>query len=330
MVSTRTADPGQARRLPWQGSFLLFAAVWGCSFWWIKLGLRAVSFVDVAMLRLAFGAAALLAIAALTRTPLPRRPSTWGHLFVLGMLFCSVPFTLFSYGETHISAVLAGLINALTPLTTVAASITVFRQRLLSTRLVLGLATGFLGTLVVLGVWTGLGGGQAAGILACVAAVACYGISFPYSARYLTGRPDTESPVALATGQVLCGTVQILPFAIALGHVRPSAPATSFLALAALGTLGTGIAYTLNFDVIRQARPAIASSVTYIVPIFALVVGAAFLGETVHWYEPVGAALILLGAAISQDRVRVRRRRDRLAPKHLAGLPSGMQGTEVT
>lgn len=330
MGSTGTADLSPARRLPWQGSFLLLAAVWGCSFWWIKVGLRAVSFVDVAMLRLAFGAAALLAVTALTRTPLPRRPATWGHLFVLGMLFCSVPFTLFSYGETQISAVLAGLINALTPLTTVAASITVFRQRLLNTRLVLGLAIGFLGTLVVLGVWTGLGGGQAEGILACVAAVACYGISFPYSARYLTGRPNAESPVALATGQVLCGTVQILPFAIALGHVRPNPPATSFLALAALGTLGTGIAYMLNFDVIRHARPAIASSVTYIVPIFALIVGAAFLGETVHWYEPVGAALILLGAAISQDRVRVRRRRDQLPPKRLAGLPSGMRGTEVT
>ena len=282
------------------------------------------------MLRLAFGAAALLAVSALTRTPLPRRPATWVHLFVLGVLFCSVPFTLFSYGETHISAVLAGLINALTPLTTVAASITVFRQRLLNTRLVLGLAIGFLGTLVVLGVWTGLGGGQLAGMLACLAAVLCYGISFVYSSRYLTGRPDAESPVALATGQVLCGTVQILPFALFLGHVHANPPATSFLALAALGTLGTGIAYMLNFDVIRQASPAIASSVTYVVPVFALVVGAAFLGETVRWYEPVGAALILVGAAISQDRVRLRRRRDQVAAERQAPLPSVIRGVQVS
>ncbi|HEX4862508.1 MAG TPA: DMT family transporter, partial [Acidimicrobiales bacterium] len=180
MALTRAADSGPARRLPWQGSFFLLAAMWGCSFWWIKLGLRAVAFVDVAMLRLAFGAAALLAVSALTRTPLPRRPATWGHLFVLGMLFCSVPFTLFSYGETHISAVLAGLINALTPLTTIAAAMTVFGQRLLNPRLAFGLTMGLAGTLVVLGVWNGLGGGQAAGIGACVAAVVCYGIGFPY------------------------------------------------------------------------------------------------------------------------------------------------------
>ena len=306
-IATRTSATSigsDQRRLPWQGSFFLLAAMWGCSFWWIKVGLQAVTFVDVALLRLAFGAVALLSVSALTRTALPRRPATWGNLFVLALLFCSVPFTLFSYGETHISAVLAGIINALTPLTTIAASMTVFRQRILSPRLALGLALGFLGVLLVLGVWNGLGGAQLEGIGACLVAVACYGIGFPYSARYLTSRPGAESPIALATGQVLCGCLQILPFGVAFGHIRANPPASSFLALAALGTLGTGIAYVLNFDVINNAPPAVASSVTYLVPIFAVIVGAAFLGETVFWYEPLGAAIILLGAAISQNRLR--------------------------
>src|SRR5690349_19839594 len=129
-------------RWRWEISFFLLAAVWGCSFWWIKVGLRAVSYPDVALLRLSFGAFALLLVSAITRTPLPRRRATWGHLFVLGSLFSSVPFTLFSYGETHISAVLAGLINALTPLTTVAASIAIFRQQRPSRRLIAGLAIG--------------------------------------------------------------------------------------------------------------------------------------------------------------------------------------------
>jgi drug/metabolite transporter (DMT)-like permease len=109
---------------------------------------------------------------------------------------------------------------------------------------------------------------------------------------------------------------------LALGQVHPNAAAGSFVAVAALGMLGTGIAYVLNFEVIRQAPPTIASSVTYVVPIFAVVVGAAFLGETVHWYEPAGAALILLGAAITQDRMRRRRRRrPSSAPVH--GTASG-------
>lgn len=305
--------------LPWQGSFLLLAAIWGCSFWWIKVALRAVSFVDVALLRLAFGLVALLIVAGTTRTALPRRPATWAHLFVAGVLFCSAPFTLISYGETHISAVLTGIINALTPLMTVVASVSIFRERILNPRLLVGLGVGFGGVLVVLGVWNGVGSNQAAGIGAVLGATVCYGMGFTYSARFLTSRQGAESPVALATGQVICGTLQILPFALALGQVHPNAAAGSFVAVAALGMLGTGIAYVLNFEVIRQAPPTIASSVTYVVPIFAVVVGAAFLGETVHWYEPAGAALILLGAAITQDRMR--RRRPSSAPLH--GTASG-------
>jgi drug/metabolite transporter (DMT)-like permease len=204
------------------------------------------------------------------------------------------------------------------------ASMTIFGQRMRDPRLLFGLGVGLGGVLVVLGVWNGLGGGQAVGIVAALGAVACYGIGFVYSARYLTSREEAESPIALATGQVLCGTVQILPFALALGHVRSNPPASSFVAIAALGMLGTGIAYVLNFDVIAHAPPAIASSVTYVVPIFAVIVGAAFLGETVHWYEPLGAALILLGAAISQDRLR-RGRSRRATPAQYPPTSAGMQ-----
>jgi len=297
----------------WQAWFFVLAAVWGCSFWWIKLGLRAVSFVDVALLRLSFGAAALLVLCAASRSRLPGQLRTWGHLFVLAMLFCSVPFTLFSYGETHISAVLAGLINALTPLTTVAATLAFYRVEPLSPRLLAGLGLGLAGVLVVLGVWNGLGGGQLDGTLACLGAVSCYGLGFAYSARFITGRPGTGSYLALATGQVLCGTLQLLPFGFALGQVHPSAPLSSFLALAALGMLGTGIAYVLNFEVIANAPPALASSVTYLVPVFAVAVGVAFLHENLHWYEPVGAALILAGAATCHRRApRSARRREPL------------------
>ena len=310
-----------ARRLRWEVSFFVLAAMWGCSFWWIKVGLRAVSFPDVALLRLAFGSVALLTISAVTRTALPRRPGTWGHLLVLGALFCAIPFTLFSYGETHISAVLAGLINALTPLTTVAATMAIFRQQRPTPRLILGLAVGLVGVLVVLGVWQGIGGGQLAGIGACLIAVTCYGIGFPYSARFLTGRSGAEPPIALATGQVLCGLLLLMPFALATGRVAAHPPWTGFMALGALGMLGTGIAYVLNFDVINNAPPAVASSVTYVVPVFAVVVGAVFLGEAVHWYEPVGTALVLLGAAVCHDRLR-RRRRVAVVPA-VPAVPAG-------
>lgn len=317
-IASRRGRTRQAGSIPWGPSFVVLGAIWGCSFWWIKLGLRAASPVDVAFARLAAGAVALLVIAGVTRTRLPRRAVTWRHLFALALFLNSAPFTLFAYGETHISAVLAGIINALTPLATLLAAVTVFGQQRPNSKIIAGLAIGFAGVLVVIGVWHGLGHGQLAGIGACLGAVACYGIAYSYSHRYLTGPNDP--PVSLATGQVLCGALQLLPFALILGRIHRHVPGSSILAVAALGILGSGIAYILNFHVVDHAPAAIASSVTYLTPLFAVIVGAAFLAEAVSWYEPVGGLLILTGAAISQDRLHRRQhhaRSNRRPPSRL-------------
>ena len=295
------------RTLGWQVSFVLLGAIWGCSFWWIKLGLRAMSPVDVALVRLAAGAVTLLTLTAITRTPLARRLSTWGHLFVLALLLNSVPFTLFSYSETHISAVLAGLINACTPLSTLIVALFILRQEPVRPTVMGGLAIGLVGVLVVIGVWNGFGAGQRLGIIACLGAVVCYGFGFTYARRHLAGLPD--NPIALATGQIVCGTLQMVPFSLAFGHFDAIRPTSSLLALGALGVLGTGFAYVLNFDVVRNAPATVASSVTYLTPVFAVIVGIAFLGESLSWNEPAGALLILLGVAISQNRFRRRVRR---------------------
>jgi drug/metabolite transporter (DMT)-like permease len=297
-----TDAPGlRAPHLPWQVSFLLLGAIWGCSFWWIKLGLEILAPVQVAFVRLAVGAAALLVVSALTGTRLPRSRSTWRHLFVMAMLMNSIPFTLFAIGETHVSSVLAGIINASTPLTTLAVILLAFPEEHPNVDRVLGLLAGFLGILVVVGVWQGLGTGELTGIAACLGAVTCYGIAFPYSRRHIAGLPD--SGVSLATGQVLIGAAVLLPFGVAGGMPGPMS-AGPVLGLLGLGALGSGIAFALNYQVIRAAGPSTASTVTYLTPLFAVVVGAIFLGETVTWYEPVGGLVVLFGVAVAQGRIR--------------------------
>jgi len=296
-----TAPRVRVPNLPWQVSFLLLAATWGCSFWWIKLGLEMLGPVQVAFVRLAVGAAALLIVSALTGSRLPRRLSTWRHLFVVAMLMNSIPFTLFAFGEMHISSVLAGIINASTPLTTLAVIMLAFPEEHPTSERVLGLVIGFVGILVVVGVWEGLGSGEWAGIAACLGAVTCYGIAFPYSRRHLAGLPD--GGVALATGQVMLGALVLLPLGVAGGLPGPIT-AGPVLGLLGLGALGSGIAFALNYQVIRAAGPSTASTVTYLTPLVAVVVGAAFLGEHVTWYEPVGGLVVLLGVAVAQGRIR--------------------------
>ena len=73
----------------------------------------------------------------------------------------------------------------------------------------------------------------------------------------------------------------------------------------ALGIFGSGFAYIWNFKIMAIAGSAIASSVTYLTPVVAVIVGVIFLREKLYWYEPVGAVIVLLGAAIGQNRIKL-------------------------
>ncbi len=305
MTAARDGEPGTLRPtrrpLPWQASFALLAAIWGCSFWWIKLGDAMLAPVQVAFARVAIGALTLLAVSAVTRTRLPRGLTTWRHLFVVSLLFNSIPFSLFAIGETHVSSVVAGLINAMTPLTTLVVVMTAYREEQPTGDRLAGLLVGFVGALVVIGVWSGLGRGELLGAAACFGAVASYGLAFPYLRRHLTGLPD--GMIALTTGQIVCAAITLLPLAVLAGPPGP-VRADAMTAMVALGGLGTGIAYLLSFRVISLAGSTTASTVTYVIPLFAVVVGVLFLGEQIGWNEPVGGLIVLAGAAIAQGRAR--------------------------
>jgi drug/metabolite transporter (DMT)-like permease len=86
------------------------------------------------------------------------------------------------------------------------------------------------------------------------------------------------------------------------------------LGILVLGILGTGVAYVLNYAILRATGATTAATVTYLVPVFSTVLGAVVLSETVHWNQPVGAAVLLTGIAISQGRLRALRPRLRASP----------------
>jgi len=290
--------------VPWQAWFIALAAIWGCSFWFMKVGLRGLSALEVAFWRLALGAAALAVIAAVTRTPLPRGARTWWDLTVIGGIGNSLPFLLFAYGETHVSSVLAGIINAATPLATIAFTLAVFRDEPATGRRMAGLAVGFAGVLVVLGAWNGLGSGEWPGVLACLGAVACYGFAYPYAQRTVAG---TGSPVGLATGQIGVATLLLLPaLPFAWGGGGPVG-ADVAAAMLCLGVFGSGIAFALNFRIVQAAGATVSSTVTYVIPLFAVLAGLAFLGEGMSWNEPVGGLVVLVGVAVGSGRIPRRR-----------------------
>ena len=296
--------PGpQLRSVPWPLRFLALAGIWGLSFVFIKLGVESFAPLQVAALRLAIGAATLLAILVITSDHLPRRRRTWMHL-ALGAVFMNVaPFALFAYGEQRIPSLLAGIWNATTPLMTLPAAVLLLQTEHATRSRVAGLMIGFLGVLVVLGAWQGVGAHDVAGDLMCLGAAACYGVGFPYARRFLAMSGD--SPVSLASGQILTGAIEAGILAV-LFTAPPTAVRTDgVLALLALGALGTGIAYILSYSILRDAGATVVSSVTFLLPVVSVIAGVLILGETLEWNQPVGAVIVVIGALIIQDRLRV-------------------------
>jgi drug/metabolite transporter (DMT)-like permease len=285
----------------WLGLYIALGIVWGCSFIFIKLGLEFLTPFGVAFGRCALGALALLVYLKLKGLTLVRDRKMIGHLWVVSLLLNVIPGIFFAWAETEVTSILAGIINAVTPLMTLIAIMVVSRNEKPTRPQVIGLMLGFLGVLTVLGAWQGLGDNPLWAILILLAAVTCYGFSFPYSRRFIL--PAQLKPEVMAATQVALGAMTLLPLFLINGIAKSEFLLGPVLAMVALGVFGSGFAYIWNFTIMRDAGSAIASSVTYVTPLVAVLVGFIFLNEKLHWYEPAGAVIVLLGAAIAQGRI---------------------------
>lgn len=299
------AVSGRRRRVSWPVWFGLLSAIWGLSFMFIKVGDETLAPIQVAFGRMACGTVALVILAVVSRQHLPAGWRTWGHLAVAALLLNAAPFSLFAYGEEHTSSVLAGIFNAATPLFALPVAAWIIPTERLTRSRMVGLVVGFAGVLTVLGVWHGLGRGNLEGDLFCLAGAGCYGLGFPYARRCLTGK---AAPLSLATAQLLCGTIELAVVTPLVSAAPTTLPDRVILSVVALGSLGTGLAYILNFAIIRDAGASTASTVTYVIPIFSSLAGVLVLSEPLAWNEPLGAAVIIVGALASQDRVHLLRR----------------------
>ncbi len=266
------------------------------------MGLEFLTPFGVAFGRCALGALALLAWAKYKGIALPESKMVLFHLWIVSLLLNVIPGIFFALAETEVTSVLAGIINAVTPLMTLLAIMLVTRNEKPKFHQVIGILIGFIGVLTVLGAWKGLGDNPLWAILILLAAVTCYGFSFPYSRRFVL--PHKLAPESIAAGQVTLGALTLLPFFIYNGIDKYEYEAAPFFAMIALGVFGSGFAYIWNFKVMALAGSAIASSVTYLTPVVAVIVGVIFLQEKIHWYEPFGAVIVLLGAAIGQNRIK--------------------------
>ncbi|HET6949440.1 MAG TPA: DMT family transporter [Acidimicrobiales bacterium] len=138
--------------------------------------------------------------------------------------------------------------------------------------------------------------GNLAGELACLAAAGSYGVAYVYMARLLT--PQRLSPFVLAQGQMIAATVLLAPAVLVAGRQAVDLDGSIVAATAMLGFVGTGLAYVINYAIVSRDGATVASTVTYLLPVVAVVLGAAVLDEAVGRITLVGTAVVLLGVTL--------------------------------
>ncbi len=275
----------------------LLALLWGSSFLWIAIALRGFSPVQIVLIRLALGAVVLVIIVYARGLRLPTNRLVWLHLTIAALFANAIPYTLFAIGEQHVSSSVAGVLNATTPLWTLVISFATGHERRISAAKTAGFIVGLIGTLVIFSPWQS--GSQIASLggLVCLGASASYGVSYVYMDSFLARRGIP--PLVLSAGQLIAATVLlavVLPFAgLHPVHLRWDATA----ALAVLGIFGTGIAYILNYRLITDEGTT-ASIVTYLLPIVAVILGAAILSDHITAQIIGGMLIVLIGVAITR------------------------------
>ena len=297
-VEVATGDPetdtrSQASAVPlarWLPGMVILGMIWGSSFLFIKIGVSELHPFYVAWARVASGALALLVIVLVTRHRLPRDLRGWVHNAVVGVVGVAAPFSLFGYGEQRIPSILAGIWNSITPLVVLPLAVIAFRTEKLTLRRLIGLLLGLAGALMILGIWRSPGGSSLSGQLMCLAAAACYGVSIPYTRKFLSPRP--ESGLAMSAAQLIVASVVLAVVAPLVSGGVPHPAQLSWQVVTSvltLGVVGTGIAFVIHMRNIRLIGASAASMVTYIIPVFATLIGALVLGEQIAWYQPIGA-----------------------------------------
>ena len=290
--------------------FLGMGLVWGASFLFMKIALDGVSFGQVAWSRLVLGGLTLGLIVLVTRPRvnggpvLPREGIVWVHFLVIAISGCVIPHLLFAWAEQYVSSSLASIYNAVTPIMTALMVTAVFRVEKLARDQVIGVLIGIGGVIVIIAPWqyTQLTG-DLWGQLACLGAALCYGFTFAYTRKYLSGRAITGTTFAFLNIGLAGAVMLLLTPVLAWQPVALTTPIV--LSLVTLGALGTGFAYIWNINVLRAWGPTTASTVTYVTPVVGVILGVLVLSETFSWHEPVGAVLVLLGILLTQKRIRL-------------------------
>ncbi|MFZ1469370.1 MAG: DMT family transporter [Paracoccaceae bacterium] len=276
---------------------LTLSVLWGGSFIFVEVALQGLPALSIVLGRVGIAALILGAVMVLRGHSLPRR--AWGAVLIMGFLNNAIPFTLFVLAQGRIDGSLAAIVNATTPLWTVIVAHLFTTDERITPPKAAGLVFGFAGVVVMAG---GAGGGERLAIFGCLGAAMAYGFAAVWGRRF---RHMGVPPLATAFGTVASSSLMLLPLVLVLD--RPwtlSWPGQGpLLAVLALASLSTALAYLIYFRLLASAGATNLSLVTFLIPVSAVAMGVAFLHETVLPRHLAGFALIVAGLLAMDGRI---------------------------
>ena len=286
---------------------LLLSLLWGGSFFFISLAVAELPPLTIVLLRVGIAAIALWAILLISGYEIPKSLKLWRTFFIMGLLNNVIPFSLIVWGQNHIGAGLASIINATTPLFTILIAGAFLSDEHMTPQRLAGVLIGLLGVTVLIGPSSlrDLGSSMSIGTLAQLAIIGAaisYGCASVYGRRF---KSMGVSPFTTAVGQVTTATMILLPMAFLFERPDqlPNPSLQVWLSILCLGVFCTALGYSLFFRILSSSGATNVVLVTFLVPVSASFLSWLILGEQLHGRYFSGMALIGLGLAAIDGRL---------------------------
>ena len=282
-------------------AFVLLGVIWGSNFIFMKWAADWISPSQVALLRVIFGFIPILLVGLLTRS------LRWAHLrhaphfIVMALLATAIYYFAFAKGTALLLSSLAGMLSGAIPLFTFVAALAFLRSEPVNVRSIGGTLLGFIGVLLIARPWQSEGADiNLPGVLYMLLGSLSVGLSFVYARKFVS--PLGLPALALATYQTGFALVLLLLVTELNGIEKLfSHPGPTLAMVVGLGLLGTGVAYILYYFIVNRLGAIVASGVTYIPPVVALLIGAVLIGEPVQGLDIIAMLVILAGVGLLQS-----------------------------
>ncbi|MEX0583249.1 MAG: DMT family transporter, partial [Sneathiella sp.] len=277
------------------GMLITLSFLWGGTFFFIELALLDFTPFTIVFLRVSVAALALFAYLLVKGEAIPRDATIWAIFLVMGLLNNIIPFSLITWGQTHITGSVASILNATTPLFAAILAHFFTRDEKLKRHKLLGILLGYCGVFIMMQPTLKDGiSFESLGQLAILGAALSYGFAGIWGKR-LGG----SSAMVNAFGMLACSSLVMLPVVLVIEKPFSATPSLiSIGAMLCLALVGTALAYILYFRVLVLAGAVNLLLVTFLIPITALLLGVGILGEAIHPFALTGMAIIFVGLAL--------------------------------